>query len=254
MMGKNVESQNDLRIKTVILYSKLMLESNYGASQIKKNLIQIMTIMDINVFSFYITPTNVMLIHKKTGDVKMVSVENSSYDFDKMGQVKLAVNKFNAGQLSLNQLYESFEEIETQKESFPIYTQVFFAGLMCGAMNLLISKTGKDVLLAGVVSLVCYYFYIIFDKYINIKNFSVFLYSLLVSAIAVLCVRHHFAQNSFSLVLSCMMPLLPGATLVNSIRDSIEGDYFSSISQISEAISTALMLGLPAAFILANFS
>lgn len=254
MMGKNVESQNDLRIKTVILYSKLMLESNYGASQIKKNLIQIMTIMDINVFSFYITPTNVMLINKKTGDVKMVSVENSSYDFDKMGQVKLAVNKFNAGQLSLNQLYESFEEIETQKESFPIYTQVFFAGLMCGAMNLLISKTGKDVLLAGVVSLVCYFFYIIFDKYINIKNFSVFLYSLLVSAIAVLCVRHHLAQNSFSLVLSCMMPLLPGATLVNSIRDSIEGDYFSSISQISEAISTALMLGLPAAFILANFS
>ena len=65
-----------------------------------------------------------------------------------------------------------------------------------------------------------------------------------------ICVRSFELPNTFALILSCMMPLFPGATLVNAIRAGINGDYIVSLSQGVEAINTALMLGLPVAFLL----
>ena len=79
------------------------------------------------------------------------------------------------------------------------------------------------------------------------------MYSTIVSVLAVLLAKNNIAEDSFSLILSCMMPLLPGATLVNAIRNSIGGDYLSGLALASEALNTALMLGLPVAFILSNF-
>ncbi|MGM0219241.1 threonine/serine ThrE exporter family protein [Enterococcus sp. AZ126] len=247
------EASNDLNIKVLIIYGKLMLESNYGVSEVRSNLIQMMLFMGINSFSFYITPTNLMLINQQTNDVKMLSIQKYSYNFEKMSHIKTKVDAFLTKKITTDELYKEFKQIDKHDYAFPRHVQIFVAGIICGSMYILINKLSMAAFLAFLVGVVGYFCYIILEKYINIKIFSIFLYSTIVSTLAVLLVKNNITQDSFSLTLSCMMPLLPGATLVNAIRDSIDGDYLSGISQASEAINTALMLGLPVAFILTNF-
>lgn len=245
---------DDLNIKVLILYGKLMLESNYGVSEVRSNLIQMMVFMNINFFSFYITPTNLMLINRQTNNVKMLSIQNYSYNFEKMGHIKKQVDTYFKKKITTEELYSEFQQIDKHDYAFPQYIQILFAGFICGSMYVLINKLSLSALLAFSVGVIGYFCYLMLGKYIHIKIFSVFLYSTIVSILAVLLAKNNITQDSFSLILSCMMPLLPGATLVNAIQNSIDGDYLSGLSQASEAINTALMLGLPVAFILTNFS
>lgn len=249
----NDDSTTDLKIRLLILYGKLMLESNYDVSSIRTNLAQMIVFMKIDFFSFYITPMNLMLINQKTNDVKMLSIRSYSYNFEKMGHIKINVDNYLNGEIPLEELYKELKKIDKLKYAFSIPIQVLGAGIICGSMFILINKFSFSAILAFLLGVIGYFCYIILEKYINIKIFSVFLYSTIVSVLAVLLAKNNIAEDSFSLILSCMMPLLPGATLVNAIRNSIGGDYLSGLALASEALNTALMLGLPVAFILSNF-
>lgn len=249
----NDDSTTDLKIRLLILYGKLMLESNYDVSSIRTNLAQMIVFMKIDFFSFYITPMNLMLINQKTNDVKMLSIRSYSYNFEKMGHIKINVDNYLNGEIPLEELYKELKKIDKLNYAFSIPIQVLGAGIICGSMFILINKFSFSAILAFLLGVIGYFCYIILEKYINIKIFSVFLYSTIVSVLAVLLAKNNIAEDSFSLILSCMMPLLPGATLVNAIRNSIGGDYLSGLALASEALNTALMLGLPVAFILSNF-
>lgn len=249
----NDDSTTDLKIRVLILYGKLMLESNYDVSSIRTNLAQMIVFMKIDFFSFYITPMNLMLINQKTNDVKMLSIRSYSYNFEKMGHIKINVDNYLNGEIPLEELYKELKKIDKLNYAFSIPIQVLGAGIICGSMFILINKFSFSAILAFLLGVIGYFCYIILEKYINIKIFSVFLYSTIVSVLAVLLAKNNIAEDSFSLILSCMMPLLPGATLVNAIRNSIGGDYLSGLALASEALNTALMLGLPVAFILSNF-
>lgn len=246
------EKELDSYIKLLILYGKLMLESNYGAAEVRNNLVKMMYFMKINYFSFFITTTSLMLVNQKTNDVKMINVKKNSYNFEKMGHIKTKVDAFFEKKIDADQLYNEFMKIDDHSYAFPIVIQVFSAGIICGSMYVLITKLSIAALIPLVLGVLGYILYILLEKYINITIFSVFLYSTFISLVAVFLAKENIAEDSFSLILSCMMPLLPGATLVNAIRASIDGDYLTGLSQASEAINTALMLGLPVAFILTN--
>ena len=246
------EKEFDSNIKLLILYGKLMLESNYGASEVRNNLMKMMYFMKINYFSFFITTTSLILVNQKTNDVKMINVKTNSYNFEKMGHIKIKADAFFKNKMDADQLYKEFKKIDDHSYAFPVHIQVFSAGVICGSMYVLIAKLSFTALVAVLLGIFGYILYILLEKYINITIFSVFLYSTFISLLAVFLAKKNIADDSFSLILSCMMPLLPGATFVNAIRASIDGDYLTGLSQASEAINTALMLGLPVAFILTN--
>ena len=46
-----------------------------------------------------------------------------------------------------------------------------------------------------------------------------------------------------------MLPLFPGVSMVNAIRDAINGDLISGVSRVAEALMIALGLGIGASLI-----
>ncbi|RSU00302.1 hypothetical protein CBF37_02945 [Vagococcus vulneris] len=229
-----------------------MLESHYEIAEVREEMDQLMKAMNVDHFYSYITQTGLMLIDQKTNDVKMISIKNYSYNFEKMGHIKESVNAFLKNEISEEELYDKFKKIESKTYAFSYPIQVLSAGVICGAMYVLINSLTVTALLSFVIGIVAYSVYLILEKYISIKTFSVFLYSSFISIIAVVLFKNNVTSDSFSLVLSCIMPLLPGATLVNSIRASINGDYLTGLSMAADAINVSLMLGIPVAFILTN--
>jgi uncharacterized membrane protein YjjP (DUF1212 family) len=48
--------------------------------------------------------------------------------------------------------------------------------------------------------------------------------------------------NYNSIIVGCMMPLLPGLAMTNAIRDTIRGDLISGIARATEALLVASSL------------
>ncbi|NBJ44610.1 threonine/serine exporter, partial [Enterococcus hirae] len=82
-----------------------------------------------------------------------------------------------------------------------------------------------------------------------IKFLSEFLSSLLIGLTAILSVRVGLSANQDLIIIGCVMPLVPGVQITNTIRDLLAGDYVSGVSRGTEAMMTATMIGFAIAFI-----
>lgn len=245
-------TSKDEIIKLLLLYGKIMLENNYEVAEIRSYMNQLMNALNANHFYFYITQTGIVLIDKQTNDVKMVGIRSYSYNFEKMGHIKEAITEFTCHNISKEELYKRLRQIEDKSYSFSYPIQIVSAGIICGSMYVLINSFSSTAFLSFFLGVIAYSVYLVLEKYIKIKIFSVFLYSSFISIVTVFFFKNHLAPDPFSLILSCIMPLLPGTTFVNSIRASINGDYLTGLSLASDAINVSLMLGIPVAFILTN--
>lgn len=117
-------------------------------------------------------------------------------------------------------------------------------------MYVLISGLTVNALLAFAVGAGAYFIYLVLDAYVDVQIFSVFIASCFISLMAQFLFKHNLVSNEFSIFLSCIMPFLPGASLVNAIRSSIQGDYITGLAQGISTVNTAVMLTLPFTYLL----
>ncbi len=241
---------NEEKIRTLLLYGKLLLECNFDLAEIRSEMYHVMGQMDLHHLSIFMTQTSLMLIDNTTDNVKMIKIDTYAYNFEKISHIHELVVALTLKKMTLQEFYTALLAVDQKNYAFSIPTQVFHAGMICGAMYSLINGWSMLVLASFLLGSFGYFCFLTFQKYLKIKLFTIFLYSILITLCSMICVRSFELPNTFALILSCMMPLFPGATLVNAIRAGINGDYIVSLSQGVEAINTALMLGLPVAFLL----
>lgn len=246
-------SIKDIRVSVLLVYGKIMLESNYSPSEIKDNLQKIKEFMDVPYYSFFITQTVLVLINTINNDVKMINVNNNSYNFEKMGLAKVVVSDFFKKKIDVNEVYKKLKDISEHTYEFPFHIQIFCSGLICGSMYCLINTTSIVALMSFFIGVIGYGLYLFLQRKVNVNIFSVFLYSTFISLVSIFLFKNGIISDSFSLILSCLMPLLPGSTIVNAIKSGINGDYISGLAQGFNAINTILMLGIPVAFIISNY-
>ncbi len=89
------------------------------------------------------------------------------------------------------------------------------------------------------------------------KNLSRIAYPCTVSAftafIAILVSHFAYGLNMDNLIISGIMPLVPGVASVNAIRDMLNGDYMCAQSRLLDAISVAICIALGVGFSLSLY-
>lgn len=243
-----VEADKELATNILLIYGKIMLEGQYEVYDARDNLNKLIKFMGLN-YVIFITPTNLMLIDQVSNDVKVIVTQDESYNFEKAQETDRAVTAFMKKQVSMEQLYENLRDIERNTASFPIILQMLGAGLVCGVSYILFNHFSISCIYAFFTGCVSYFVYLLCNKYLNIPVFSTFLYSTITAVLAVLFFKYHLIENSYSVVISCMMPVVPGNLFIKSIKNSINEDYMSGLDFFAKAIITTFMLVLPTIFI-----
>lgn len=240
-----------LATNIVLLYGKIMLEGQYEVYDVRSNLKKLMESMDLD-YTVFLTPTDLILIDRDSNDVKMIATANDSYNFEKIQRTDEAIQKFMDNKISMENLYELLEIIESNTSSFPQYIQIFAAGILCGASDILFNRFSITAAYAFLIGSISYLIYLMVDKFLRIPVFSTFIYSTVVSLFAVFFVKQGWIENSYAIIISCMMPLVPGNLFIKAIKNSINGDYISGLDFVAKAIIMTFMLVLPALFIATN--
>lgn len=179
-------------------------------------------------------------------------VPNRSIDFQKICLINSLSRKFVTGKMTLEEAYQELATIYRQPFFPSLLTRACY-GIASGAFTLMFSGDYAD----GLVALLAGTMLGTFMGFLSKKNTPYFLNSLFggvfAATFALLFYTMGLGTHYDIVIVGSIMPLLPGVTITNAIRDTMEGNMLSGISKIIEAILVAIAVAGGVGFVLSIY-
>ena len=173
-------------------------------------------------------------------------VQERNTNLNKVTQVNEVSRMFCSGKMDLEQANRRMDQIEAEVLYSSgmfflgvIGTTAFFAPIFGGNI--------EDLVISGLVGLILASILFLCRK----NHIHSFLENLISSA-AVALMAVLLAEvvpwnlNRDVIIVSCIMPMVPGVAITNAIRDTFHGDYTSGMARILEAVMTAVAIAVGA--------
>ena len=89
--------------------------------------------------------------------------------------------------------------------------------------------------------------------FLKIKFLAEFFASFIIGILAIFTVRFGLGINLDTIIIGCVMPLVPGVPITNAVRDLLAGHLLSGMARGTEALITACMIGVGIAVVFQLF-
>ena len=194
----------------------------------------------INIFA---VPTMVIIEIKGTDGQVLTGckrIRHRSTHLGKFEQVNDVARRVSSGELSAEAALLQLDAIDCARQPRRILTMLAMA-CAAGLFSLLITGGPAEAFFAFVSCFLAQCAGIVFSSMLGG----------LVPTLVMLLVHRFLPQvNEQTVVIASMLPLFPGVSTVNAIRDAINDDLISGVSRAAEAVMIAVGLGIGASFIL----
>ncbi|MDC4242386.1 MULTISPECIES: threonine/serine ThrE exporter family protein [Bacillota] len=150
----------------------------------------------------------------------------------------------------LNKVPENkLNSIDNEKE-YDIKIKMLGYLITSSAFTLLFGGSFKDSLFSGFIGIIL----CILEYFLNIlktNNFFINIISgFLVSLLAFIAVKFNIAPNMNEIIIGSLMPLVPGLSITNSLRDIIDGNLVAGSAKFIEAFFIAVGIAIGSAGVL----
>ena len=170
----------------------------------------------------------VSLPSEKRGSLTLTrGVHNRSVNFQKICEVNALSRDFVSGRLCLAQTVQRIEEIRNAPSFSPLL-RIFCYGIAAGGFTIVLNGTPSD----GLAAFFCGVLIGIMIILLGQRQTPYFFTSLLGG----------FLSGVDMIIVGSIMPLLPGITMTNAIRDIMEGNFISGNSKLVEALLVAFAI------------
>ncbi|CUX27766.1 threonine/serine exporter family protein [Clostridium sp. C105KSO13] len=171
-------------------------------------------------------------------------VQERGTNLNRIMQVNEISRNFCTGKLSLEAAFEEMKAISGKQYRVWVYnlaTVVVPAGF-----SPLYGGGGAEILASAAVGAILA-LVITGGKKLQINGFILDALSSLVVAAAAMLLKGLFPfLNNDTVIISAIMPLVPGVAITNAVRDTLQGDYISGSARILEAFFKAVAIALGA--------
>ena len=157
--------------------------------------------------------------------------------------------RFCEGKISLEEAYKELQQIETKQYRRALYNIATvcicggFAPLFNGGWLEVAGASAAGAVLALIVTI---------GKKLKIQGFIQDVLSSFGLALMAIFLKRQFpAMNMDTVIISGIMPLVPGVAITTAIRDTLQGDYLSGCARILEAFLCAVSVALGVALAMA---
>ncbi len=184
----------------------------------------------------------VTLPREKSSPLAMMrGVHTRSVNFQKICQVNEVSRRFVSGSISLEEAIEHIHRI-SDESSYPPFLRAMGYGWIAGGFSFLSSQA----LLDGIVSFLIGTALGSFLLWLDTKKTPYFLPPFLGGVFAAFCASSVHAllpqAHIDTIVIGGIIPLLPGLTFSQAIRDLLEGHIISGSTKLVEALMNACFL------------
>lgn len=171
------------------------------------------------------------------------TINNRSTNMNNIMKVNAISRKYCGGKLSLEDAYYQLKHVyEHQYSRFDFTLGTIGIGV---GFAMMFSGTLLDVVATTVVGLVlaiC----IVFGRIIGMNSILEDIFSCASISLSTMLLRQFLIPelNIDIVIISAIMPLVPGVAITNAIRDTLQGDYLSGCARILEAFLKASSIAL----------
>ncbi len=178
----------------------------------------------------------------KTIATALRHVKSRQTEFEKIIRVNEISRKFTAGEIDCETALKMLDDTK-YVQSFPSWLKISATGVSAASFCYLLGGGVTDSLCALTVGLILQCL-LVFA--INRAHMPGVLHNVvsggIISLMSLVLVTAGFGQNIDKVIIGALMPMLPGLTITNAIRDVVEGDYISGTARMTDAVLTAIAL------------
>lgn len=177
-------------------------------------------------------------------------VKNRGNNLIVVDRVNSFSRKFCNHELNLDEALKELDEIRKTTKA-DIKLKIIGATLASTAFPILVNSKAPNLLdlpVTFVVSLLTYIIFIEVEKKMYGYFIENFVAGIMVSLFAHIIGKFIFGFNLANVIISSMMPYVPGFLLTNSIRDLMSGDATSGLTGLAMSFFVSLALAIGVAF------
>ncbi|MDO5426090.1 MAG: threonine/serine exporter family protein [Eubacteriales bacterium] len=252
MAGNETEETMDykLLLDTAVLAGKLMLASGAEIYRVEDTVERILATSGLKTREAYVTSTGfiVTLDDPKFDSMTVVRrVPSRVIDLNVITIVNTISREFCAGEIDLKTAFHRLKHMDArqyrswQKELATIGVVTMFTVVFGGSVQDLCAAAAVGGLLVLMERL---------GRRFSLNAFLQTMLSAAVIAIGAICISSikPLQVNMDTVIISAIMPIVPGAALTTAIRDILQGDYVSGGAKALEALvkAAAIVLGVGA--------
>ena len=241
-----------------ISVGELMLRNGAETQRVEDTVERILSVKDGQMPEIFATATGIFASIQGPffGTItKLRRVSDQSINLEKITRANSLSRDFVEGKLTLSEGFDELERIENLPSFAEKYVLLSY-GMVCFCFAALFNGSIFDAIAAFFNGI----FLGVFSNYLNSKNVTTFLKSLLngciVTVFAILFSTLSKNINYEIVILGSIMPLVPGVAITNAVRDIMNRDFLSGTSRVLEAtlIAVSVAAGVGIIFSLFNFS
>ena len=241
-----------LLMNTAILTGEIMLKSGAEAYRVEDTIRHILNMAHVENVDTIVLMTGIVATIDNP-DMETITVirrvESRGNNLNRIAIANDISRRFCEGKISLEEAYKELQQIETKQYRRAIYNIATvcicggFAPLFNGGWLEVAGASAAGAVLALIVTI---------GKKLKIQGFIQDVLSSFGLALMAIFLKRQFpAMNMDTVIISGIMPLVPGVAITTAIRDTLQGDYLSGCARILEAFLCAVSVALGVALAMA---
>jgi len=247
---KESELVHEFAIDCFLLAGRIMMESGAETYRVEDTMIRMARSQNMHEAQSYATPTGIIFSLGRTQPTRIVSISNRTTNLHKIMFVNAVSRKLTSQIITLEEAYEELKNMENTNFSFSINLQILAAAIASGCFLVLFGGVWSDVPVVMIGGGIGYFVMSIIHRLTHVKFFSEFTASFVVGVCALLYVHLGIGTQPDKIIIGSVMPLVPGMSITNAVRDLMAGHFIAGMAKGAEALITAFAIGSGIAVVL----
>lgn len=235
-------------LRFALLLGEQMLTNGAETSRVEDSVLRVCKSRGFKHVNVFTTPTCVIISDEKfDGLTFMKTISKRTINLTKIDKLNDISREFVQNEdVDPIDAIDKLKEVEAVKD----YNQfIYFIGTAMASASFAYLIGGTTVLDFILTLIIASIGVIIYNKILKLNGitfFATLMSSFSIAVLGNLLVNYNVLQNSTSLIVGSIMPLLPGVSFIKGLRDLISGNLLAGISRIIEAflIAAAIAVGV----------
>lgn len=250
---ENLTKQERKRVLAFALFAgEVMLTNGAETHRVEDTIRRICSSRGLSYVTSFVTPTVIMIgDDRNDGYSFMKRIAKRSTNFERISMANEVSRSFVSGTKTLEQANRELRLI-SMKNSYPTTKRIFWCGVASSMFAYLFGGTLWDMICGLVVSMIAIKTAFVLDRYEVNQFLQNAICSTIIAVLAVILADFSLGNRDM-IIAAAIMPLLPGFSLTNGIRDFIAGDLISGVSRAFEAFLIAVSIAVSIGSVLSLF-
>ncbi|KMT21965.1 threonine/serine exporter family protein [Clostridium cylindrosporum] len=239
----NKVENEELVIKCILLVGTLLMKSGSETYRVQDTMRDIALSKGFNNSRITVTSTKVIFLPGTNYESKTIKVTKRITDLEKISRINSVSLNLIKSKITIKEAYNALLYIDKTNISLPIFAQVVLPALASGGFIVLFQGKYIDIPAAILAGGLGYGTFLMLFKLTNIKFISDFIASVVIALVALGATKYGLGTDIEKIIVGSVMPLVPGITIANGVRDLVTGHFVVAMPRCAESCLTALAVG-----------